>query len=40
MEDEVRTLNLVFQGGVGEDAGEFEDLVLEGIEARHLEVYP
>lgn len=38
--DEVGALMLVEQLVIGEDAGELEDAVGEGIQAAHLEVDP
>jgi hypothetical protein len=40
VDDQVRPLLLVVQLGVGEDAGEFEDAIIDWIEAAHFEIHP
>ena len=40
MDDEVRPLQLLSHLAVSEDAGEFQDAVLAGVEAGHFEVDP
>jgi hypothetical protein len=36
----VGSLVMVVQGAVGQDTGELEDAVLDGVQATHLEVHP
>jgi hypothetical protein len=40
LNDEVRTLLLVFEFFVGQYAGEFEDAVVVGVQTAHFEIDP